>query len=315
MLLSVIIPVYNNSLSLGGCIDSFRTMGDISQRVEFVVVDDGSKQFTSPEGCNVIHTEHRGAAAARNEGIAAATGRFVWFFDADDKLRSDTILDLLHILERLPDDTDLFHTGDMVALSDDTMQLPKSSVELSATKRVLSQELFVPRTSYLDHTTYIVSRRLLCDNGQLRYPPISILEDSLFMLRLLEVADKIYVNETIRPYLRKTYLESLTAGAWDVERCNRFVPDICYFFDFYGSYLRRHSEIVSGAACYRRLRYVYMRVLSVKGCPWPLIKVFRTASSGAFPIAGIKERLMFTPAVSLTISFLCRIFRKRKQSC
>lgn len=310
MQLSVIIPVYG--VAVKECLESFLVLGGLMDEVELIVVDDGSDPPVAPSaGAKLVRIPHGGAAAARNAGLEHASGRFVWFFDADDRLMPGTLSVLLDVLQRLPDDADLFHTGAMTDISSPGMQPPKVEADASATRWVTAAELFVPKSAYLDHTTYIISRRLLCGNSGLRYPGLSILEDSLFVLQLLEAAKCIYVNETLRPYLRLSYVRSTTAGAWDVERCNRFVPDICYFFDYYGAYLMRHSDIASGAACYRRLRYVYMRVLAVKGCPWPLMRAFRSASFGGFPLSGIRERLLFSPPFCRTLSFLCRLFRKK----
>lgn len=316
MLLSVIIPVYNNSFTLNECIASFGTADD----VEFVVVDDGSDNFIAPTADNVkvVRCPHRGAAMARNSGVEIASGRYVWFFDADDKVRTDVFVDLLKILKSLPDDADLMHTGAMVELSPKSSDLPQTKVDCSSTRRINSSELFVPQTAYLDHTTYIVSRCLMLENPSLRYPDHSILEDALFVLLLLQKASNIYVNDTISPYIRHSNRHSSTSGMWSEDRCSVFVPDICAFFKSFADFLQSHGDITRGSDCYQRLRYVYLRVLTVKGCPWPQMRCYREAvlsptlrGSGLSKAYSIVEWLLYKEPLCRTLSFACRKLRRR----
>lgn len=94
---SVIIPVYNTEKYLKKCLDSVcnQTLKDI----EIVCVND-----CSPDGSLTIlqeyakndnriklinFTENKGAAAARNAGIDAATGEYIGFIDSDDFIDLD----------------------------------------------------------------------------------------------------------------------------------------------------------------------------------------------------------------------------------
>jgi len=53
--------------------------------VEIVVVDDGSSEPLELENLRLVrHEQNRGAAAARNSGIANATGDYIAFLDSDD---------------------------------------------------------------------------------------------------------------------------------------------------------------------------------------------------------------------------------------
>ncbi|HSE51013.1 MAG TPA: glycosyltransferase family A protein [Gemmatimonadales bacterium] len=85
---SCIIPVYNGERFLGAAVAS--VLAQTRQPVEIIIVDDGSTDGT-PEviagyGDRVrsIRQENAGPAAARNAGIAMATGAFIGFLDADD---------------------------------------------------------------------------------------------------------------------------------------------------------------------------------------------------------------------------------------
>ena len=92
-LVSVIIPVYQAEKFLTECVESVRKQ-DYSE-LEIVLVNDGSTD-RSNQMCEelaaadprirVIHQNNKGSGAARNAGIKEATGKYLLFLDADDKL-------------------------------------------------------------------------------------------------------------------------------------------------------------------------------------------------------------------------------------
>jgi glycosyltransferase involved in cell wall biosynthesis len=85
---SVVIPTYNCSSYLKEAVDS--VLNQTYRNYEVLVVDDGSSDGTrctlEPylDTINYIYQENRGAPAARNTGIRAATGEFIALLDADD---------------------------------------------------------------------------------------------------------------------------------------------------------------------------------------------------------------------------------------
>ncbi len=95
---SIVVPVYNMGSSIEKAVDSLLKQ-DYSN-LEIILVDDGSKD-DSYKHCldiaennpivQVYHTENRGSGPARNYGIEKATGRYIFFPDADDYLESNAI--------------------------------------------------------------------------------------------------------------------------------------------------------------------------------------------------------------------------------
>ena len=89
--ISVIVPIYRVEKYLDKCIQSIvnQTYTDL----EIILVDDGSPD-RCPEICDawsvrdsrirVIHLKNSGVSAARNAGIRAAKGEFLYFVDGDD---------------------------------------------------------------------------------------------------------------------------------------------------------------------------------------------------------------------------------------
>ncbi|MBC7895526.1 MAG: glycosyltransferase family 2 protein, partial [Cytophagaceae bacterium] len=88
-LVSIVIPCFNHARFVGEAIDSALHQAQAS--VEVVVVDDGSTDDSAAvaatrHGVRVIRQVNRGLSAARNVGLAAASGEYVVFLDADDRL-------------------------------------------------------------------------------------------------------------------------------------------------------------------------------------------------------------------------------------
>ena len=88
ILVSVIIPFYNNKKWLGEAIAS--VVAQTERNFEIIIVNDGSKEKIEDviAICNskikVINTENRGAANARNTGIMQSRGKYLAFLDSDD---------------------------------------------------------------------------------------------------------------------------------------------------------------------------------------------------------------------------------------
>ena len=88
---SVVIPAYNRAASIRTAIES--VLAQSWRDLELIVVDDGSSDGTveavrgidDPRIRLVLHETNRGAAAARNTGIAEARAPWVAFQDSDDE--------------------------------------------------------------------------------------------------------------------------------------------------------------------------------------------------------------------------------------
>ena len=103
---SIVVPVYNMEESLEKCVKSL--LHQTYQNYEIILVNDGSKDNSGAicdklaaenEIVQVVHTENRGSGPARNSGIAAATGAYVYFPDADDYLEPYAIARMVEAME------------------------------------------------------------------------------------------------------------------------------------------------------------------------------------------------------------------------
>lgn len=111
---SIIVPVYNVGLCIEACIQSVMRQ-TYAGLIECIVVNDGCSDdsmkiverlvsdYDGSVGFVILHHNHnRGLSAARNTGIDAASGDYVFFLDGDDVLTDDCIEKLMTVAEADP---------------------------------------------------------------------------------------------------------------------------------------------------------------------------------------------------------------------
>ncbi|MFI8322080.1 glycosyltransferase family 2 protein [Streptomyces sp. NPDC085529] len=102
---SVVIPAHNSARTLDACLSSVHAQTHPIHEV--IVVDDGSTDATAEiarrHPCTLLGDGvNRGVSAARNAGIAAATGEVLFFLDSDEALTPDSVANALELLRADP---------------------------------------------------------------------------------------------------------------------------------------------------------------------------------------------------------------------
>ena len=110
-MVSVIIPVYNSEKTIKECVES--ALLQSYKDIEIIAVNDGSKDTSLDilreyvkADCRImiIDKENSGVSAARNSGLLCASGEYVVFLDADDRLDDHCVE---RLMECMTEDVDL----------------------------------------------------------------------------------------------------------------------------------------------------------------------------------------------------------------
>jgi len=169
--ISVIIPAYNAMPYFTRCLESVVGQSLGTDRMEVIVIDDGSTDGTGDEAdryalahpgvFQVVHADGSGGPAKpRNTGLDLASGRYVFFLDADDYLGQEALERLLNAAEK--NDSDIV-LGRM--RSDTTRGVPESMFQ----ETDLDADLFTSRVYWTLAALKLFRRELLEDNA-IRFP-------------------------------------------------------------------------------------------------------------------------------------------------
>ena len=93
--MSFIIPVYNCEAYIEPCLQSILHSGFSPEESEIIFINDAStdgswetlnKIVQNNSQVKILNQEKGGPATARNRGLNIATGEYIWFVDADDRI-------------------------------------------------------------------------------------------------------------------------------------------------------------------------------------------------------------------------------------
>ena len=120
-LVSVIIPAYNQEAFIAGAIESVRGQDYPQDRIEIIVVDDGSTDGTGDivsrlgGAIKYCYQENEGKASATSRAINMAKGELIFNLDPDDKFLPGKITKTVDIFGRYPS---VVHVGHPVVYWD-----------------------------------------------------------------------------------------------------------------------------------------------------------------------------------------------------
>lgn len=187
--ISVIVPVYNTATWLPRCLESLCAQS--CRDMEIICIDDGSTDGSTAIIHEYAAREHRlisirlnsnkGAAIARNVGMAAASGEYIGFLDSDDTLDSSfyaTLLTTAHQSEANIVKGNLkIGTSDGQWITSDLNRLARTS----------------PAFFNCNFTTAIYRRIFLLENG-INFPPhLPNGEDLAFLMKAVSRCNHIPV--------------------------------------------------------------------------------------------------------------------------
>ena len=221
---SIVAPMYNVAPYLRECLDSVRkqTLADF----EAILVDDGSpdesgaiadEYAAKDTRFKVIHKQNGGVSAARNDGLAASTGEYVFLLDSDDFLAVDALERLYAKADEGRFDVVL---GDYVAFSDSSqIRYKVANKPFDSTDRrmldAVQLAVFNMGPASIAYGEirmqrgvgaawhYLIKRSVIAENGITFDSSLKgLFDDGCFTLHMLEAAKSVAYIQTPTYYYR-----------------------------------------------------------------------------------------------------------------
>lgn len=194
--LSFILPCYNVAPYIGRCIESIEHQDIPQEEYEVICVDDCSKDNTVevikeyqkqyPNIRLICHTENKTAGGARNTGMDAAKGEYLWFVDPDDAIIPEQSIEMYDYAIKHDTDILIFNYTGVTSL-----------YRICEVTEVLSGQEFFLRYFPQKRMAGVVSvwrqlyKRSFCERKGLRYPEIKSSQDVVFAWMAFLKADKV----------------------------------------------------------------------------------------------------------------------------
>lgn len=212
---SVIIPVYNVEKYLRDCLSSVveQTFKDI----EVICINDGSldgsddilKEFSEHDSRFIVITQQNaGLSAARNRGLASATGDYVYFLDSDDFLVPSALETAYqcardNALELLVFDSDVVNESGARA-EDGSWRTEQTKRSREYDEVVSGRELFERMVASKDYGTmvwmYLYSRKFL-ERTKLQFTEKIYYEDNDFSFKaMLQAKRARHLHQALHCY-------------------------------------------------------------------------------------------------------------------
>lgn len=207
---SVIVPVYNVENYLKECLDS--VINQTLQDLEIICINDGSTDGSlkileeyqkRDERIQVISQKNGGLSAARNTGMNAATGEYLYFFDSDDAIAPETLKELYELCQK--NKLDIVYFDSKIVYENKELRRKFAIAEEEAGRKKEYQEVlpgpdlfaeFVSNKDYRVSACRQFLRRQFIEGIGLRFYPGILHEDNLFtFLSILQARRTQYVKK------------------------------------------------------------------------------------------------------------------------
>lgn len=225
-MVSIVIPVYNVEKYLAECVDS--VLAQTYKNYEIILVDDGSTDAggamcdayaQKDPRIRVIHQANGGLSAARNTGLKAAQGQYVYFLDSDDSIEKQTLEHLTALAEREKADVVFF---DGYVFFDECEE--DNSVSRYIRKETYSTQkgrdmllALLRQEEYRTAVPLMLFRRDFLEGNQLRFLEGVIHEDELFTFQVYNADGRVaHCHEQL--YARRVRPASIMTASGSMRR-------------------------------------------------------------------------------------------------
>lgn len=257
--ISIIVPVYNGQAYIAPCIESILAQTSPSlPKLEIIIINDGSTDNTAAicrslselhKNIQIITLEDLGVSSARNAGLLKATGNYITFIDADDRLLPGTLLYLWELSVRT--DSDITGCGFTIWHNETDLNNPpphfgtseqKENIDVLHYKEISYTGMHFIDQGILNGDTRCWGKlyRRQCITTLTFQEDLTIGEDMLFLLAAAQQATKITTtnykgyayfqnpNGAMNRIFKESYMDQITCWQIAAERITKVRPDLNY---------------------------------------------------------------------------------------
>lgn len=225
--LSIIVPFYNVEKYIEQCIRSLYDQDIPQEEYEVICVDDcspdGSRaiveqlQTEFPTLQLIIHERNKKLGGARNTGLRAAKGEYIWFVDSDDYLMPNVVQMLLKEAELL--DLDILHFNFWEDRPEGFRFFNKK--ELYESDVMLGRDFFFRTDGQWWQNNVIVwqklFRRMFLLQHDLYFVEDIMFEDNDFAIRTFSFANRVK-HISLQAYVYRYNSSSITRTSVDINK-------------------------------------------------------------------------------------------------
>ena len=266
----IVIPAYNCARTILATLESIaaQTISDF----EVIIVNDGSKDATADvlqafpaedSRFAFITIPNNGPGNARNQGIARATGTYLFLMDADDEIERHTLERYQAILTS--------EVPDLIVASYNLRVLDNQEI-VSEKKVIAEDQVYASNAAFLENLYPLMNKQLMyviwnkiyrldiIRKHQIAFPSYSSCEDRLFNIAYYRHAQKVVTTSEVLYQYAFEGKSSLTNKYFD----NKFET----FLEFYNELLDLTDKDLGGfSALYKKSTRTCIIPLHGASCP------------------------------------------------
>ena len=314
MLLSIIIPIYNGFQYIENCLISCLTQNIGLEEYEIICVDDGSQddsaeivRIIQKKYPNVILIQQKncGVSTARNVGLTAAAGDYIWFVDADDFISCNILKALKQIIET--EECDCLVFENVYTFWEKLSENEKNAYikgSLNSNSKYNGGVV----------TTRWIRREFLIDHSIRFHPELCYGEDLVFNFEIELMNPHIIETDLLIYYYRRN-INSATSN----EANNRKIES-----DFFGAQLMKgyydieapkskNSSIINTILMHFLRNAMITLAKSTRDTYKPMLSRFKQA--GLFPFRSPKNVLQKNLAITIRSDWIGRLYNRMYMNC
>lgn len=292
LLFSIIIPTFNYSSTLGRAIDS--VLSQEGSDYEIIIADDGSTDETSiiaesycerfPEKISYCFQENQGPAAARNNGVDASAGEYIFLLDADDEM-AEGLLEALRQYIMKAGKID-FLVGDHIVV-DSNGRISYSSVRTLPETCEQRFSKFLEKKLHITHCAKLVHRRVF---DKIRYPvELRSSEDIPFLAHALALFDCESISVPMA--VMHKHNDSLRHNVVYTRQVGEKVVDVIFSSKLLPVWAKKYENTYRARRCLSIFRTLYL------------------SGNGKESLTYYKKALRLAPFLALKLSYIKKVMR------